>query len=677
MATTRAPTSARPPRPSAAPLPRRPPAPERRTTTRKRRPAPRRAAPPVARSARPPARRRPPSARRPRTPTRASSCRARRADLRRRRPDARDRVAQATEYLRKTYGDADSVTRQLKKFERRGTTGRNRFERQLKKNRTRVERELRTAPPPGRARGQARVSRDVQKQVKQLQSQVDLVSAQVENAVQTGVDRRPRSAGRASRRLAPLLPARRREASRRARSAGLISRRQKQYLSSLNRRGGLRGAPTVFKQGGSTLLLSLDAMPTRDQILEALKVVIDPELRRDIVELDMVRSIDVQDATGVVDVTVSLTTPGCPIRGHFQTAVAQRRRRRSRASPASTSASTCSPTSRRARCSTSSAAGGLPEGALAQVPNVICVGSGKGGVGKSSLTANLAAALAAEGKTRRRARRRRVGLLDPAHARPRRRSARRSRASARSSRSRPHGMKVMSIGFFLEEDEAVVWRGPMLHKALTQFLEDVDWGELDYLLIDLPPGTGDVSMTLAQLLPQAKFLIVTTPQAAAQKVARRSAEMADKVKLEIAGVIENMSGFTTPGRRALPDLRRGRRPGAGRRARRAAARQGAADDAAARAGRRGRAAGHADPDDPAAQAIRQAARGLIAHVADRAAGDAGAGPGRGAQARRRLDCRWRGHVAPARRRGAAVLGTANPRGRREGRREWSTRSTRR
>ena len=109
------------------------------------------------------------------------------------------------------------------------------------------------------------------------------------------------------------------------------------------------------------------------------------------------------------------------------------------------------------------------------------------------------------------------------------------------------GLKVMSIGFFLDEDEAVVWRGPMLHKALTQFLEDVAWGELDHLLIDLPPGTGDVSMTLASLLPQAKFVIVTTPQPTAQKVARRAAQMADKVKLEIAGVIENMSGFTTPG----------------------------------------------------------------------------------------------------------------------------------
>jgi ATP-binding protein involved in chromosome partitioning len=108
------------------------------------------------------------------------------------------------------------------------------------------------------------------------------------------------------------------------------------------------------------------------------------------------------------------------------------------------------------------------------------------------------------------------------------------------------GISVMSIGFFVEQDAAVVWRGPMLHKALQQFLEDVEWGELDYLLIDLPPGTGDVSMTLAQLLPQAKFMIVTTPQDTAQKVARRSAEMADKVKLEIAGVIENMSAFVTP-----------------------------------------------------------------------------------------------------------------------------------
>ena len=151
-------------------------------------------------------------------------------------------------------------------------------------------------------------------------------------------------------------------------------------------------------------------------------------------------------------------------------------------------------------------------------------------------------------------------------------------------------MKVMSIGFFVEEDSAVVWRGPMLHKALTQFLEDVEWGELDFLLVDLPPGTGDVSMTLAQLLPQAKFLIVTTPQPVAQKVARRAAEMAHKVDLEIGGVIENMAGFVTPGgeRFALFGEGGGQAladeldvPLLGKRA---------ADDAPARAGRRRRAA---------------------------------------------------------------------------------------
>ena len=175
----------------------------------------------------------------------------------------------------------------------------------------------------------------------------------------------------------------------------------------------------------------------------------------------------------------------------------------------------------------------------------------------------------------------------------------------------------MSIGFFVEENAAVVWRGPMLHKAIQQFLEDVAWDELEYLLLDLPPGTGDVSMTLAQLLPQAKFAIVTTPQPAAQTVARRGAEMAAKFDLEVLGVIENMSGFTDARRRALHDLRRGRRPAARRRARRAAARQGAALRAELRE--------HADdgtplviaePDAPASQAIRQAARGIVAATPD-------------------------------------------------------------
>ncbi len=153
-----------------------------------------------------------------------------------------------------------------------------------------------------------------------------------------------------------------------------------------------------------------------------------------------------------------------------------------------------------------------------------------------------------------------------------------------------HGVKVMSIGFFVEEDSAVVWRGPMLHKALTQFLQDVAWGDLDFLLIDLPPGTGDVSMTLAQLVPQSEFVLVTTPQDTAQKVARRAAEMADKVKIPVAGVIENMAGFVT---RAASGSRSSAAvvASARRRDRRAAAGERAAHDAAARAGGCRRAAG--------------------------------------------------------------------------------------
>jgi ATP-binding protein involved in chromosome partitioning len=289
----------------------------------------------------------------------------------------------------------------------------------------------------------------------------------------------------------------------------------------------------------------MNSMPTSEQVTEALRSVIDPELRRDIVELEMVRSIDVH-ANGVVDVKVSLTTPGCPIRSHFETGVATAIRKLDGVTGVNVSFDVLSG-DEKAALGRKLGRGGLPEGALAQVKNVICIGSGKGGVGKSTVTANLAAALAADGK--------KVGVLDAdvwGYSQPRMLGVGSERPKVNEERklipiAAHDGISVMSIGFFVEPDAAVVWRGPMLHKALQQFLEDVAWGELDYLLIDLPPGTGDVSMTLAQLLPQAKFVIVTTPQPVAQKVAARSAEMAAKLKLEIAGVIENMSGFVTPG----------------------------------------------------------------------------------------------------------------------------------
>jgi ATP-binding protein involved in chromosome partitioning len=287
-------------------------------------------------------------------------------------------------------------------------------------------------------------------------------------------------------------------------------------------------------------------MPTREQIQDALSRVIDPELRKDIVSLGMVRSIE-QPEPGRVDVVVSLTTPGCPIRSHFQQAVAQNVSALEGVNQVTVGFDVLSDQEKQSLSQRLGRPGGLPEGALAQVKNVICIGSGKGGVGKSTVTANLAAALQAEGH--------RAAALDAdvwGYSIPRMLGVH-GRPSVSAQRKilpldGPGGVKAISIEFFLSErDQAITWRGPMLHKAIRQFLEDVDWGELDYLLIDLPPGTGDVAMTLAQLLPQAQFVIVTTPQPAAQKVAARAADTALRFDLEIAGVIENMSGFTTPG----------------------------------------------------------------------------------------------------------------------------------
>jgi ATP-binding protein involved in chromosome partitioning len=285
-------------------------------------------------------------------------------------------------------------------------------------------------------------------------------------------------------------------------------------------------------------------MPTREQVTDALRAVIDPELRRSIVDLGMVRSIEIREG-GKVEVVVSLTTPGCPIRNHFQQAVAANVAKLDGVTEVGVGFDVLTDDEKGRLQQALGRPGGLPEGALAAVKNIVCVASGKGGVGKSTMTANLAAALQSEGHA--------AGALDAdvyGYSIPRMLGVdQKPDVNAERKILPPEnaaGIKVMSIGFFLEHNAAVVWRGPMLHKAIQQFLEDVAWDELDYLLLDLPPGTGDVSMTLAQLLPQAKVLLVTTPQPAAQSVAKRAADMAAKVDLELLGVIENMSGFTAP-----------------------------------------------------------------------------------------------------------------------------------
>jgi ATP-binding protein involved in chromosome partitioning len=354
----------------------------------------------------------------------------------------------------------------------------------------------------------------------------------------------------------------------------------------------------------------MDLMPTHEQIHDALRKVIDPELRKDIVSLGMVRSIEMPE-DGRVDVIVSLTTPGCPIRSHFEKAVKESVGELG-VDRVNVGFDVLSADEKQTLSQRLGRQGGLPEGALAAVKNVICIGSGKGGVGKSTVTANLAAALQAEGQA--------AAVLDAdvwgysiprmlgVHGRPM------VSAQRKILPLDAHlGVKVISIEFFLnEQDQAITWRGPMLHKAIRQFLEDVEWGELDYLLIDLPPGTGDVSMTLAQLLPQAKFVIVTTPQPAAQHVAKRAAETALRFDLELAGVVENMSGFTTPTGERFTIFGEG-------------GGQFLADDLDVPllgkipiqeelrvAADEGRPLVLEDPDAPASQALRHTARGLIA-----------------------------------------------------------------
>src|SRR5881398_3099837 len=273
--------------------------------------------------------------------------------------------------------------------------------------------------------------------------------------------------------------------------------------------------------------------------MKALERVIDPELRRPVTELDMVRGVEIEG--GDVRVTIALTIAGCPLRDSFQEQVVDVLRDVPGVERVALGFDVMTAEERQAL--TTKLRGGVQERSkglsLDASTRVLAVCSGKGGVGKSTLTANLAIAFAQEGKQ--------VGILDAdvyGHSIPHVLGIRQKPVLVDKMIVPPvnHDLKLMSIGFFLDDNQPVMWRGPMLHRALEQFLSDVHWGALDVLVVDMPPGTGDVAISLGQLLPRAETIVVTTPQPAAQEVASRAGVMAQKTGMRLIGVIENMTG---------------------------------------------------------------------------------------------------------------------------------------
>ncbi len=303
----------------------------------------------------------------------------------------------------------------------------------------------------------------------------------------------------------------------------------------------------------------MPTVPSESEVIEALRPVEDPELHRSIVDLGMVRRVDIAgDAAGAtVGVAVDLTIAGCPLRAEIDRRVREavvaldgvsdveiefgvmtdeqreELRKRLHGDPAATAGSQQAHGHAEGRA--------IPFADPGSNTRVILVASGKGGVGKSSVTANLSVALANRGK--------KVAIVDAdvwGFSIPRMLGVDHDPTIIDEMIVPPeaHGVRCISMGFFVEEDQPVIWRGPMLHKALEQFLTDVFWDEPDFLVVDLPPGTGDIALSLAQFLPRSELFVVTTPQPAAQKVAQRAAFMAHKVNIPVAGVIENMSWFT-------------------------------------------------------------------------------------------------------------------------------------
>jgi ATP-binding protein involved in chromosome partitioning len=281
------------------------------------------------------------------------------------------------------------------------------------------------------------------------------------------------------------------------------------------------------------------AMPNEQQISQILGEIQDPELHRGLNELNMVRGITIDGSQ--VSVLIALTIPGCPLKDYFHSVIpAKLKESYPEISHVNVELTSMTEEERNALVGNLRGETVAPFARSDSHTQVIAIGSGKGGVGKSTTTANIAVALSSLGHS--------VGLLDAdvwgfsiprmlgIHERP-------TVVGDMIVPPEMSGVKVVSIGLFTTEDNPVVWRGPMLHKALQQFLSDVHWDEPDYLLVDLPPGTGDVSISIAQFLPGAHMIVVTTPQAVAEKVAQRAGFMAEKTGLKVLGVIENMSYF--------------------------------------------------------------------------------------------------------------------------------------
>jgi len=285
-----------------------------------------------------------------------------------------------------------------------------------------------------------------------------------------------------------------------------------------------------------------------NSIRKVLSHIEDPELKKSLTELGMVRSVSI-DGGGVI-ITIALTIPGCPMKDKMRDDIVTAVKEVQGVDSVDVKFEVMTD-DERARLKAKLGLGELPEGSMPGVADIakriIAIASGKGGVGKSTVTVNLAVALARLG--------RRVGLLDAdvygfsiphmlgVTGRPK------SIDNKILPLSRGENLQMVSMGLFVDKDEPIVWRGPLLHKAINQFLNDVAWSDLEYMLIDLPPGTGDVTITIAQAVPTTELLVVTTPQVTATHVAGRVAKLAEQTDLKVIGVVENMAYLDINGER--------------------------------------------------------------------------------------------------------------------------------